>query len=133
MYSKNPMLHLRVGARVRVGIIIVLGCPILKLRFLDALEVGIFLIEVPCYLLGAFVTGEIVAVSVADHVMGEILTTRIARHKLLSFVVHKLILAPVRGIIKVFTVFFDGIPNFILAHLTHSRDLVLFHGEVIGE
>ena len=118
---------------VRVGIIIVLGCPVLKLRFLNTLVIGVFLIEVLGDLIRASITGEIVAVAVADHVMGEFFTTRIARHKLLSIVVHELILAGEGGIVKVFAVFFDGVPNFILAHLAHTRDLVLFHGDIIGE
>ena len=77
-----------------------------------------------------------------DHVLREFFTTRIAGNVFhiakgffeKSFVVsHEFILAPVRGIVKVFAVFFDGVPDNILALLAHTRDLVLFHGDIIGE
>ena len=67
---------------------LVLTRPVVKLRLLDTLRIGVSLIEILSDLIRASVTGEIIAESVADHVMGEILTASIARHKLLSFVVH---------------------------------------------
>ena len=91
------------------------------------------MIEVLGDLIRASITGEVVAVSVADHVLREFFTTRIAGNELLSIVVHELILAGEGGIVKVIAVFFDGVPDFILAHLAHTRDLVLFHGDIIGE
>ena len=67
---------------------LVLRCPIIKLCLLDRLGIGVGLIEILGDLIRARITGEIVPIVVADHVLGKILTASIARHKLLSFVVH---------------------------------------------
>ena len=94
LIKASHILQFRVSARVGVGIIIVLGCPIVKLcGCKPTIIIIIGLIEIPCDLLRAFVTGEIVSESVADHVLGEVLTTAVARNELLSFVVHEFILA----------------------------------------
>tara|TARA_R110002153_G_scaffold12931_1_gene48272 strand:- start:251 stop:472 length:222 start_codon:yes stop_codon:yes gene_type:complete len=68
--------------------LIILRSPIVKFRFLNTLGIGVSLIEILSDLIRARITGEIVPIVVADHVLGEILTASIARHKLLSFVVH---------------------------------------------
>jgi len=57
---------------------LVLRCPVVKLCLLDALGIGICLIEVLGDLIRASITGEIVAEVAVDHVLREILTTRIA-------------------------------------------------------
>ena len=68
---------------------LVLRSPIFKLRCgKPTMIIIIGLIEILGDLFSTAVASEIVTVTVRYHVLGKFLTTRIARHKLLSFVVH---------------------------------------------